>query len=363
MIVSCVTTQVDLAWDPAPPGRPVAHYTLYRSNAVAPFNPVVVQSIAGTSYSDPGLTPFTLYLYQVAGVDSDGVVGPRSAVLPVRTRDGTPPTAPSGLTAVAVSASRIDLAWTAASDAQSGISRYRVYRDGALVDSTSATSFFNVGLSATTSYTYHVIAVNGEGLAGPPSNNATATTLDGSPPTAPTGLVATPISTSRIDLTWSPAGDPESGIRNYRIYRNGTFAGTSATLAFADQGLTPNTTYTYEVSAVNGASLEGPRTPPVTATTLTPVVVPGNLTVNTQSQGSGIPAAGYQVEVSASGVLLTQPIGTTASVTFAGLVLQTYTVTLQNLPANCAVDDGPNPTSVVVTSGATVSITFRVRCQ
>jgi chitodextrinase len=264
---------------------------------------------------------------------------------------------------VAVSASRIDLAWTAASDAQSGISRYRVYRDGALVDSTSATSFFNVGLSATTSYTYHVIAVNGEGLAGPPSNNATATTLDGSPPTAPTGLVATPISTSRIDLTWSPAGDPESGIRNYRIYRNGTFAGTSATLAFADQGLTPNTTYTYEVSAVNGASLEGPRTPPVTATTLTPVVVPGNLTVNTQSQGSGIPAAGYQVEVSASGVLLTQPIGTAASVSFAGLVPQTYTVTLKNLPANCAVDDGPNPKSVVVASGTTVNTTFRVRCQ
>jgi hypothetical protein len=159
-----------------------------------------------------------------------------------------------------------------------------------------------------------------------------------------------------------PAGDPESGIRHYRIYRNGTFAGTSGTLAFADQGLTPNTTYTYEVSAVNGSALEGPRTPPVTATTHAPVV-PGNLTVNTVSQGSGIPAAGFQVEVSASGVLLTQPIGTTASVSFSGLPPQTYTVTLQNLPANCLVDDGPNPTSVVVASGTTVSTTFRVRCQ
>ena len=67
--------------------------------------------------------------------------------------------------------------------------------------------------------------------------------------------------------------------------------------------------------------------------------------------------------MSASGVLLTQPVGPSASVSFAGLAPQTYTVVLQNLPANCSVDDGPNPRSVVVTSGTAASTTFRVRCN
>ena len=355
-----LSNQVDLAWDAPPAGRRVGHYRLYRAIANLP-GVVVIDSIGALAHSDAGLTPFTRYLYEVAAVDIDGVVGPRSAVLAVRTLDGTGPTAPGNLVAVAASASRINLTWTAASDPQSGVSRYRIYRGGALIDSASATSFADGGLTASTTYSYQVVAVNGQGLSGLPSNTVSATTLDGSPPTAPSGLSATPVSSTQINLAWTAATDPQSGIASYRVYRGARLVGTTTTTTFSENGLTPATSYTYEVSAVNGAGLEGSRAGPVTATTHAPLL--GDVKVNVVSLGSGIPAAGYQVQLSASGVLLTQPIGSSGSVNFSGLVPQTYTVTLQNLPANCVVDDGPNPRSLVVTGGSTASTTFRVRCN
>lgn len=357
-----LSSQIDLAWDPAPAGKRVDHYRLYRSIAGA-STPIVIEPIASTNFNDAGLTSFTRYSYQVAAVDTDGVAGPRSAPLAVRTLDGTPPTSATNLVATALSASSINLRWTAAADPESGISRYRIYRSAVLIDSTSATSYADGGLSANTNYAYHVVAINAVSLVGPPSNTASGTTLDGSPPTVPTNLSATAIGSTQIALSWGAASDPESGISLYRLYRGGALIATAnSTTHFTDAGLTPNTTYTYEVSALNGAGLEGPRSAPASATTQSPPAS-GDLSVSVTSVGSGNPAGGYQVQVSSSGVLLSQPIGPNGSVSFTGLVAQTYSVLLQGLPANCFVDDGPNPRSVVVQSGGTVSTSFRVRCN
>lgn len=357
-----LSDRVDLAWDPPPAGRRVGHYRLYRSTAGSSIT-VVIDSVPSLSFNDIGLTAWTRYVYQVAAVDTDAVVGPRSAPLAVRTLDGTPPTSATNLVATAVSASQINVSWAPASDPESGINRYRIYRLGVLIDSTSATSYADRGLLAHKTYSYYVVAVNNQHLSGPPSNSATATTLDGSPPSAPTSLSATAVSATEIALAWGAASDPESGITLYRIYRGGALIANASGTSFNDTGLAPNTTYTYEVSAVNGAGLEGPRSAPASAATHTLPPTLGDLSVAVISVGSGIPAAGYQVQVSGSGVLLTQPVGPNAVVTFSGLAAQTYSVLLHGLPGNCVVDDGPNPRSVVVMSGRTVTTSFRVRCN
>ena len=93
-------------------------------------------------------------------------------------------------------------------------------------------------------------------------------TLDTSPPTAPSNVRPMAISESQIDLTWGGASDPGSGIRSYIIYRNGIEVGSSSTTTFSDMGLTEGTSYIYEVSAVNGAGLEGAKSATVTGTTL-----------------------------------------------------------------------------------------------
>ncbi|MCI0439837.1 MAG: fibronectin type III domain-containing protein, partial [Chloroflexi bacterium] len=90
---------------------------------------------------------------------------------------------------------------------------------------------------------------------------------DTTPPSAPFDLSADPVSHSRIDLSWSAASDPESGVSSYTIYRDGANIGSSTDTSFSDTGLTQSTTYSYEVSANNGAGLEGPESSAVTATT------------------------------------------------------------------------------------------------
>jgi fibronectin type 3 domain-containing protein len=76
-----------------------------------------------------------------------------------------------------------------------------------------------------------------------------------SPPTTPTNLSATAVSSSEIDLGWTAStGQPCGGAVTYKVSRNGTqvASGLSST-SYKDTGLTAGTTYSYTVAAVNSA--------------------------------------------------------------------------------------------------------------
>ncbi len=135
---------------------------------------------------------FTLVFTGVSNNDSWNTV---RGSFTVAAADSTPPSAPTSLAATAASASRIDLSWTAASDPESGVSSYNIYRDGVKVGTATGTSYSDTGLSASTSYSYQVSAVNGAALEGGLSNTASATTLD--PPSG--GLIS---NTSPAGYVW-----------------------------------------------------------------------------------------------------------------------------------------------------------------
>jgi chitodextrinase len=91
-------------------------------------------------------------------------------------------------------------------------------------------------------------------------------------PKPPTQLVATPISTAEIGLTWSagPSGMP---IAAYYIFRgtspsNLTQVATRTTTAFTDYPLTPGTTYYYAVEEADKGGNVSPMSAVVPATTL-----------------------------------------------------------------------------------------------
>jgi poly(hydroxyalkanoate) depolymerase family esterase len=90
--------------------------------------------------------------------------------------DGLP--APSGLKVTGVTDSTASLSWNAVANAAS----YTVYRDGAEVASTSATSFTDTGLRAGVPYRYTVAAADSSGAEGTVSSSVTATTSGGTQP-------------------------------------------------------------------------------------------------------------------------------------------------------------------------------------
>ena len=252
---------VDLDWTRPEDDDDVEGYRIYRDGSP-------VATTADTDYRDTGLTPFTTYVYRVTALDDDDDESDPSNAATVTTRDGSPPTTPANLAAVAVGSNRVDLTWSASSDPESGVDRYRVFRDGDQVGTATSTSYQDDGLLAGTEYEYRVAAVNGDDLVGELSDPASARTPDDSAPSTPADLVALAVSFDQVDLNWSASSDPESGVAFYRVFRDGSEVGTSAVTSFQDPGLTASTRYEYRVSAVNGEDLESELSEPAATTTL-----------------------------------------------------------------------------------------------
>lgn len=118
--------------------------------------------------------------------------------------------------------------------------------------------------SNTTPRTFNANTCYGTGT--PPPSDTTA-------PTIPTNLSATAISTSAINLSWTASTDAV-GVTGYRIYRNGTQVGTSATNSYSDSSLSPSTSYTYTVSAYDAVGNNSSQSSSSSATTQAVVVTP-----------------------------------------------------------------------------------------
>ncbi|MEE1793835.1 glycoside hydrolase family 18 protein [Streptomyces sp. BE308] len=87
----------------------------------------------------------------------------------------TLPATPAGLKAGPVTASSVDLSWTASA----GATGYQVYRGGTKVASTTATSATVTGLTASTAYSFQVAAVNAAGESAKSAAVSATTTAGG----------------------------------------------------------------------------------------------------------------------------------------------------------------------------------------
>jgi Fibronectin type III domain/Calcineurin-like phosphoesterase len=94
----------------------------------------------------------------------------------------------------------------------------------------------------------------------------------GNPPTTPTGLAASPIGSSRLNLTWNASTDDNNQLAGYTLYRNGSAITTVGpnTLGYADTGLSPNTTYSYTVDAFDSSGNRSAQSVSVSGTTGSP---------------------------------------------------------------------------------------------
>lgn len=161
-----------------------------------------------------------------AMLDAAAMPGPSDGTPPPEP-DTEPPTQPLGLSATALSASEIQLSWSASTD-NVGVAGYRVYRDGAAVATVTGTSYTDGGRAPATTYSYSVAAFDAADNQSAPSDPASAKTLD-SPP--PTGLL------KAITFEGSSLDDPSNGVDSV----SGTVAReTSSPLKGAVSARVPN---------------------------------------------------------------------------------------------------------------------------
>ena len=95
------------------------------------------------------------------------------------------------------------------------------------------------------------------GLLNAPADDPTwiegsSTPADTTAPSVPIALTGSAISATAITVIWTASTD-NVGVTGYRIYRDGSQAGTSATNSYTDTGRTIGTTYSYQVAAFDAA--------------------------------------------------------------------------------------------------------------
>jgi chitodextrinase len=89
---------------------------------------------------------------------------------------------------------------------------------------------------------------------------------DNQVPTGPSSLTASATSSSSVQLSW-PAATDNVGVVGYRVYRGGAQLTQTTALSYPDTGLSAQTTYPYEVRAVDAAGNLGA---PAAASATTP---------------------------------------------------------------------------------------------
>lgn len=171
----------------------------------------------------------------------------RGLTTPEMTTFGQQPPTPTNVVVTNVNSTRQDITWTAVP----GATRYYIYKDGSNAFLTSIPGsnafFFADHLSPATNYSWSVISEIGD-LYSDRSAEVSLTTLP--PPNPVSGLTATTVNSTRINLSWT--GVPE-GVKYFvdMSTSGGPFVRRTTVLAPATSvqivGLAPNTTYTFRV--------------------------------------------------------------------------------------------------------------------
>lgn len=219
------------------------------------------------------LSPFTIYHYRVKSKDATGnltVSEDHTFTTNALSTDTTSPSVPTDLVAVAISSSQIYLSWTASTD-NVGVTGYRIYRGDVQINNSTLNSYSDTGLSPSTTYSHTIAAYDAAGNVSGQSNSASAITRtsvsqDTTPPSTPTNLTATVISSSQINLAWTTSTD-NVGVAGYRIYRGGNQVATSTTNSYSNTGLSPSTIYSYTIAAYDAAGNLSNQSPQALATT------------------------------------------------------------------------------------------------
>jgi glucose/arabinose dehydrogenase len=199
---------VTFAWDASTDNVGVVAYDLYHDGQL-------IKSVDGSTLSTSfAVQPTVHWGLYVNARDAAGNVSQASTTVPIDPPpcqvDTQKPTAPSNVAATA-SGTTVTVTWTASTD-NVGVTAYDVYRDGTIAGSVSgappATKFTDAGLSASTTYSYFVVARDQQNNVSAQSNTVSVKTGTGC--TNPVCTVTT--LTTDTDIPWGLVTLPDGTI-------------------------------------------------------------------------------------------------------------------------------------------------------
>jgi fibronectin type 3 domain-containing protein len=305
----------------------------------ASWDKLAIVQAPATELINTSLNVDKTYIYAVQAFNGAGF-GPASTEVAAKTPWDLP-LPPENLQFVSSTSTSISMTWFDASDNEDGwiVRRRDVPSDPNVLTFPEITRFVtaNMGgfggvsfidtdaaLQPGRCYNYVVEAYNSAGNSGW-NVNGPVQMCTGGGPGAPSNLVATAISGSRVDLTWvAGTGD----IAGYRVERS-TDAGSTwptsfnipdpAAISYSDLTVSPNTTFWYRVFAYNGvgdslpsnvAQVTTPVSPPAAPTLLSSTAVTSTFVDLTWSDNSNN-ETGFTIDRSDDGGATWATVGST----------------------------------------------------
>ncbi len=340
-------TQINLAW--ADNSTNETEFVLeVSSDGGATFAFLAIRAANTTTYAHTGLAPEMTRHYRVKARNAGGDSAWSNVAF--ATTPQVPPTAPTNLTATALSASEIRLNWNEVSGEQGYRLERRQGNDPfALVTNVGAntTTYTDGGLQPNKVYVYRLLAFNQAGDSGW-SNEASARTLRDRP-RPPTNLTAAAISATQVDVAWVDDNEDEQGFLLERSENAGVSWSQVASLPAnvtrgSDTSAQGGKNYQYRLKAWNDvgqsdpsniASVSTPAAVALASLTVTPTAVRGrrNATGKVTLTGAA-PSGGVSVTLSSSHAAATVPSSVTVP---AGATEATFNVTTSRVRRNMRV--------------------------
>jgi Calcineurin-like phosphoesterase/PASTA domain len=155
--------------------------------------------------------------------------------------DTLPPTAPTGLEAVASGPNRVDLTWTAAED-DVAVTGYDIVRNGIAIESTAdaGTTYSDTTALPSTTYAYTVVARDAAGNISDPSNVA---------------IVATPHLSDPLDQTITVTVHAPAIATYNQTFAVAALSSSGLPVAFSSSGVCSNSGATFTMTSGSGTCL------------------------------------------------------------------------------------------------------------
>lgn len=156
-------------------------------------------------------------------------------------------------------------------------------------------------------------SVAGNTVSGGGSTNPPSPTVDNTPPSTPSSLMATSITSSSTTITWLASTD-NVGVAGYKVFRDGSQIVSTTNITYTDSNLVPNTTYNYSVSAFDTSLNESSRSDQLSVNTSSVYTPPSIFSVGSRIRTTDT----LNVRVKASSgkgikILCVQPSNTTGT--------------------------------------------------